>query len=236
MVSSDYARTRGVEVSIQRRIAKWFNGSLTGSYQVATGKSNTAYESKLLVQQTGRRDVNKETFLAWDRPFEFKGYFAFSGTDNSKLFFLPLKGFRLSIYSIWRSGFRYTPVVEVSTTEFGRPIYELDENADRFSKVGSSWFWTDVRLTKSFRFGKRGAVELFVEVKNLFDNLNAQVINPVTGTAYRTGDPVTNSLRGISGPVQDPRFQHPFNRGTVPLDPSRYLEPRQFQLGLNLQF
>lgn len=236
MVSSDYARTRGVEASIQRRIGRWFNGSLTGSYQVATGKSNTAYESKLLVQQTGRRDVNKETFLAWDRPFEFKGYFAFSGTDNSKLFFLPLKGFRLAVYTIWRSGFRYTPVVEVNTTEFGRPIFERDENADRFSKVGSNWFWTDVRLTKSFRFRKRGAVEVFVEVKNLFDNLNAQIINPVTGTAYRLGDPVPNSLRGISGPVQDPRFQHPFNRGTIPLDPSRYLEPRQFQAGLNLQF
>lgn len=236
MVSTDYARSRGAEVSLQRRIGKWFNGSLTGSYQVATGKSNTAYESKLLVQQTGRRDANKETFLAWDRPYELKGYFAFSGTDKSKLFFLPLKGFRLSVYSIWRSGLRYSPVLVASYTEYGRPVYERDETQDRNSKVGTSWFWTDVRLTKSFTFGKRGAVEIFVEVKNLFDNLNSQVVNPVTGTAYRYGDPVPNSLRGIRGSVQDPNYQHPYNFGTIPLDPARYLEPRQMQMGLNLQF
>jgi len=178
----------------------------------------------------GRKDVNKETFLIWDRPYELKGYVAFSGTENSKLWFVPLKGFRLSVYSIWRSGLRYTPVVITNFEDYGRPIYETDPNVERNSEVGSSWFWTDIRLTRSFKFSKTGALEVFVEIKNAFDNLNSQIINPVTGTAYRQGDAVAGRND------QDPNYRHPFNRGTVPNNPARYMEPRQLQFGLSLQF
>jgi hypothetical protein len=66
-------------------------------------------------------------------------------------------------------------------------------------------------------------------VKNLFDNKNAQLVNPVTGTAYRNGDPLPFEQR-------DPRFTDPNTSGLPPTNPARYMQPRQFMYGIGFNF
>jgi len=227
-INQDYARIRGLEVSYTQKIGSWFTGNLAGSYTIATGKSNSAYESKLGIKTDGRVDANRENYLAWDRPFDVKGTFIFKGSKNSRIWKIPTKGFTATFFMNWRSGFRYTPMIADRVLNYGRTEYVVASGQTSFTEVGSNWFWVDFRLAKSFKY-KKVYAELVFEIKNLLNNQNAQLINPVTGRAYEQGDDVPGTWR-------DPKYNYPTNTGITPLNPARFLEPRQLMLGINFGF
>jgi outer membrane receptor protein involved in Fe transport len=219
-VNLDYARVRGVDVFLQKQVGAWFKvaGSLT--YQVATGKSNSALESLLQIRQQGRVDANKEFFLAWDRPWDIKAWTILKSPPSAPKYLQNLTLFALATY---KSGLRYTPTLLAGREPLtGRPIYELDESR-RNAKIGSPWRWVDVRLTRSFW---KERLSLFIEVRNLFNHKNAAIINPVTGRAYEYPDDVPVGWR-------DPKYPSPLDSGPPPDNPARYLPPRQAFVGIN---
>ncbi|MCB0853001.1 MAG: TonB-dependent receptor, partial [Bacteroidetes bacterium] len=166
-INQDYARIRGLELGLTRRIGNWFTGSLTGSYQIATGKSNTAAESALQIRQQGFVNTTKEQFLAWDRPFDIKFLAILKPDSTVYIGNFPLRGFRLTASATYKSGLRYTPHALIGINDgSGRPVYFpiLDQP---FSEVGSPWFWVDMRLSRDFFLGRKGALSLSVEVKNI---------------------------------------------------------------------
>ena len=67
------------------------------------------------------------------------------------------------------------------------------------------------------------------EIRNVFNNQNPQLINPITGDAYKDGDNVPNDWR-------DQRYIGPLESGEPPTNPARYLAPRQLLLGLRFRF
>jgi hypothetical protein len=71
---------------------------------------------------------------------------------------------------------------------------------------------------------------LSLQVKNLLDNKNSAIINPVTGQAYRLGDPTP---AGWNDPMY-PQLQAPVT--AFPFNPARYLPGRNMQLGLGMRF
>ena len=100
--------------------------------------------------------------------------------------------------------------------------------------MGSNWFWTDIKVTYDLPVRFRKAVgkqilSLSFEVRNVFNNKNAQIINPVTGRGYELGDPLPINDR-------DPLFVDPQNNGEPPFNPARYLNPRQIMFGVAFQF
>lgn len=227
-INQDFARIRGVEVALTKRIGNSFMGSISGSYSVATGKSNSARESELQIRQQGFVNTTEEQFLAWDRPFDVKMLALF--TPDSTVFIggFPLKGFRLSVSSTWKSGLRYTPYQLVRVNDFtGRPEYErIDERP--FDEVGTYWFWTDATLSRDFSLGPT-TLSLSVEVTNLTNYRSAAIVNGVTGDAYEFGDPLPLEAR-------DPLFPDPLNNGIPPFNPARFTTPRQVLFGVQLQF
>ncbi len=227
-INQDYARVRGVELGLNYRFSKQLRASFNVAYQVATGKSNTAQESLLQIRQTGQVDNTKEQFLAWDRPWDLKGTLIYTPDSNVHLFDIPLKGFRFFLFSTWKSGLRYTPFQAGGTSDLGRVIYEVKPNSLN-KEVGSAWFWTDLSISRDFYVTRKLRAYISFEVKNLFNNKNAQLVNPVTGTAYRNGDPVPFEQR-------DPRFTDPNTSGLPPSNPARYLQPRQFMYGIGFNF
>jgi outer membrane receptor protein involved in Fe transport len=232
-INQDYARIRGIEVSLNNRIGKWFRGTLSFAYQAATGKSNSARESLLQIQQTGRNDPTREQYLAWDRPLDIKGIGIFKSDSNFKPLGIPLKNFTLMISATWKSGLRYTPYTLSTRAEelTGRPIYVIQDDKP-FSKIGSAWSWVDIRLTRDFAIRRsRKFVSLFFEVKNIFNTRNAAIVNPLTGSAYRPGDPLLDGFR-------DSRYPNPgLDRfRNDPNNPARFTEPRQMFIGLNFGF
>jgi hypothetical protein len=113
-------------------------------------------------------------------------------------------------------------------TTNNRPDYEID-NSNYLGAVGEYWFWIDVNFEKNFDVMGLGMV-FSVQVKNLLDNKNAAIINPVTGRAYEYGDPTPLSW---NDPLY-PQLQAPVK--AFPYDPSRYLAGRNFIFGLSMKF
>ena len=229
MTNQDYARIRGVELGLNYRLNKALRFMFNGSYQVATGKSNSAAERAEQIVQDPNINATKEFFLAWDRPFEFKSMVIFTPDTSWRVFNIPLKNFRVFGSVNWKSGLRYTPAIIVNTPDdLGREQYALDVTRQR-EEIGSNWFWADLTISRDFEISQRLKMSVYVEIQNLFDNKNAQIVNPVTGTAYEAGDPLLYSQR-------DPLFNNPQQGGLPPTNPARYLPPRQILYGISFQF
>jgi outer membrane receptor protein involved in Fe transport len=226
-INQDYARIRGLEFGMKQRLGRLLTFTFNGTYQIATGKSNTAAESALQIKTQGFVNASKENFLAWDRPFDLKASLILKPDTSVRIFGIPMNGFRVFVSSTLKSGLRYTPYLKTGTAANGRDIYEPDVN-NPFGKVGAPWFWTDVKLTRDFAFGKKKQqrASLSFEVRNVFNNKNSQILNPVTGKAYRNGDPLPWGVR-------DPKYPDPQDSGLPPTNPARYMTPRQMMLGLS---
>jgi len=227
-INQDYARIRGLEVGLTQRIGDWFTGNLSLSYSIATGKSNSAAESALQIKQFGFVTTTKEQFLAWDRPFDAKLLLVFRPDSSIRIGRVSLQNFRLTISSTFKSGLRYTPFEYTGETDYGRPVYERIEDQP-FGKIGASWFWTDIRLSRDFYFGKQTHLTLSAELENIFNNRNSTIINGVTGRAYELGDDLPLNFR-------DPVYPNPQDSGLPPFNPARYMAPRHLKIGIGLSF
>ena len=227
-INQDYARVRGLELGLNYRFNKQIRATFNAAYQVATGKSNSAKESLLQIRQGGQVNTTKEQYLAWDRPWDLKSSLIYTPDSNARFLNVPMKNFRFFMFMTWKSGLRYTPYKAAGVNELGRTIYELVPNS-QFSEIGSSWFWTDLSITRDFVIARKMKAYLSVEIKNIFNNKNSQIVNPVTGTAYRNGDPLPFEQR-------DPRYTDPNTSGLQPSNPARYLQPRQIIYGIGINF
>jgi outer membrane receptor protein involved in Fe transport len=227
-INQDYARIRGIEINYNQRVAKWLRTFGNFSYQIATGKSNSAAESALQIREQGFVTASREQFLAWDRPFEFKAGVVLKPNEGSKIGPLNLEYFRVFFTSNFKSGLRYTPFRQNGVAPNGRPIYEVIPT-EPFSRIGAPWYWSDLKISYDRKWKRSFITSISLEIRNIFNNLNAQIVNPVTGRGYRDGDPLPFDVR-------DPRFLDPQASGLPPTDPSRWLPPRQLLLGINFQF
>jgi outer membrane receptor protein involved in Fe transport len=230
-INSDYGRVRGIEAEYKTRFGKWFRGSVSGSYSIATGKSSTPDEELIRLQQ-GEPENIKENYLIWDRPIQLSMNLNFSVAKNEPLFGFGrgiLDDYELFVRVFFESGKRYTPQMLVGYDAItGRPEYLT--NQDRLlESVGANWFYVDLNFEKTFDLGV-GKLTASIEVQNLLNTVNSQTINPATGRAYQYGDPTPSSWN-------DPLYpQLAGNISPFPYDPSRYLNPRTVRLGLSFGF
>jgi outer membrane receptor protein involved in Fe transport len=251
-VNGDFARVRGIEASYLKRIGKWFQGQVSGSFSKATGLSSTNNDA--LAQFLARGDIDNtfETPLAWDRPIDLKVNTTFSHDSDRPLFGIPgLNRLKLYLAGTFRSGQRYTPVefkgreVNPFTGEQDwRPIYERSQDpADRFSEIGDPWLWFDLNLQRRIDIWG-GDLTISLEVTNLFDQKNSIIVNPVTGTAYPDVDPSTTDFAAlrddpsfdVGAGTRDPRYEDPTSGGLPPFNPARFLPQRHLMLGLSYRF
>ena len=225
-INQDYARIYGAELSVFWRLGKHFKTSFNVAYQVARGKSNSARESGLQIEQNGQVSLTKEQYLAWDRPWDTKWSLIFKPDSSMHM----LHGFTAFTSFRYSSGYRYTPQVKVGTNSLGRPLYEPD--LDQYlAKSGKAWFNADLKLSYqlAMKKNKNSGLIFSFEIRNLFNNKNAQTVNPITGRGYEEGDDVTDRYR-------DERYLGPEENGALPNDPARYLAPRQFLYGISFKF
>ncbi|MFT5158326.1 MAG: outer membrane receptor protein involved in Fe transport, partial [Bacteroidia bacterium] len=231
-INQDYARIVGTELSINYRIAEYFRLFWNASYQVARGKSNSARESNLQIEQTGEVPLSSEQYLAWDRPWNSTIGLALS--YDTAIHFLPnwLKASQAFISVTYQSGYRYTPQELEGYNDLGRPLYAPIQE-QYLLKRAVPWLNADLKLNKTFRWNpeksKKNGITLSFEIRNMLNNKNSQIINPVTGRAYEPGDDVPTDWR-------DPRYLGPEERGTPSDNPARYLAPRQILIGVRFKF
>ena len=227
--NQDYARSRGVEFEYIKRIARWFSGRFNFTYSVATGKSSSSDQGYLIITQ-GAQETISENFLPWDRPFTATANLFFSIEKGKGIFgfgknILDDINFKTRIF--FESGKRYTPVYISGYLENGRPEYTTDYN-NIYGNVANNWFYIDFDVDKYIKIYGLDFVINFA-IKNVLDNKNSTIINPVTGRAYEFGDPTPNSWNDPLYPdVQAPISPFPYN-------PARYLTPRQLKFGFTLK-
>jgi outer membrane receptor protein involved in Fe transport len=232
-VNQDYATSRGIEMEYRKRIGKWFRGNLSGSYSITTGKSSTP-DQAVLVARGDDFETIKENYMNWDRPLQCNLATTFIVAKGEPLFGFGegiLDDYSVYVRTFYQSGKRYTPYILMGyDPRNGRPDYQQDRS-NILSKVGEDWFWMDMNVEKHFTV--TGIEFTFsVQIKNLLDNKNSAVLNPVTGRAYEYGDSTPNS-KSWNDPMY-PQLQAPVN--PYPYDPSRYLPGRNMIVGLSMKF
>jgi len=230
-INRDYTRVRGVEAEYKTRISNWLRATLSASYSLATGKSSDADQAVYNLQQ-GLTETIKESPTNFDRPLQLNAGLNFSVKKDQPLFGFGkgvLDDYNLYFRVFYESGKRYTTQILYGYDPVsGRPLYIPDYN-DPNSQLSDPWFYVDLNFEKYFDVGL-GKLALIVEVQNLFNNLNSDIINPVTGRAYQYGDPTTQST---NNPLY-PDLTYPVS--PYPYDPSRYLTPRTVRFGLSMTF
>ena len=236
-VNLDYARTRGVEIEYIKRYSDWFRGNVSASYSIGTGKSSSAEEELYNIQQ-GNSDNIKESYLAWDRPFDATLALNFRVNKGKALFGFGngiLDDYNIYTRFFYESGMRYTPQIFLGNDPTtGRPLYISDPN-NPYGAVGEYIMTLDLNIEKYFAVAGVKFV-LSLEISNLLNRENAQIIDPVTGKAYKPTlangqwTPTPNSWNDPHYPdLQAPVDPFPYN-------PARYQEPRHFILGLGVRF
>jgi outer membrane receptor protein involved in Fe transport len=229
-INQDYANIYGVELGLNIRVGRYLSTFSNFAYQVARGKSNSARESALQIEQNGQVALTSEQFLAFDRPWNINLGIIFTPDSTLPIFGADLTGFSAFLSYRFTSGFRYTPQRLTQTNELGRPIYE--EIVDQYLQgKASPWNNLDLKLSYNLPFGlKQGkGISISMEIRNITNAKNAQIINAVTGRAYEYGDDVPITWR-------DPRYNGPQEEGVDPRNPARYLAPRQILYGLEFRF
>lgn len=227
-INQDYAKIMGLEFGFVARLLTNFSVFTNVTYQIARGKSNSAREAGLQIEQTGQVELSTEQYLAFDRPWDIKTGITFRGDSNTTLFGLNLNNFRFFTVATYKSGFRYTPVALEGYNGLGRPLFvTVDEQY--LQEQADPWFWVDFKLSRDFPFKNRSGLSVSIEIKNLTNSKNSQIINPVTGSAYKNGDDVPNGWR-------DPRYIGPEENGKPADNPARYLQPRQILGGISFKF
>lgn len=221
--NDDYAKILGIEVTYLTRITKDLRLNSSVSYQQASAKSSDFSDFS-----TRKRDeiTTKETFLPWDRPWMFKTNLTWqTPSEIDGWWGILAKNWNLNLSANLQSGKRYdklTPTGIDNTT--GLQTYTTLPT-DRYSQIGEWWFWSDLGARRTIPVGTVRMV-LSVKVTNLFDNKNATIINPLTGTAYEAGDPY---------PSIDPLNPHPLYTNVNPFNPARYLPQRHIVAGLSVE-
>jgi outer membrane receptor protein involved in Fe transport len=234
----DYSRARGIEVEYRKRAGGFFTGSISGTYSIATGKSSTPDDAFLVARGDLVEKPITENFLIWDRPWQINAnlnFFLAKGKGPRLLGIKMPDNWNLNVRIFAEAGRRYTP--QYFTGDYapnGKPIYtaDLDHNGDPddpYGKVGDYWSWVDVNFKKFYKvFGAEAS--FFLEIRNLLNRKNSNIINPVTGRAYQYGDPTPFGWNDPMYPDTQPPVS-PF-----PLNPARYLQPRNVRAGLALRF
>jgi outer membrane receptor protein involved in Fe transport len=233
-INADYARVRGIEATYIKRIQQWFESSLSFSYSIATGQSSSASQDLDEILATGNSTSTTETYLAWDSPVDAKGYVLLTANNEDGLFRKKwINHFSLYTEAVYRTGRRYTPYLFTGNEPTsGRPIYEIDSDPENlYSALSVSSFWLNTSLKKWFTM-KKTQLAISIELTNLLNTKNTAIVNPVTGSAYETGDDVPTEWR-------DPRYldpRDPRSSNIPPDNPARYYEQRHLLLGLSVKF
>ncbi len=138
----------------------------------------------------------------------------------------------MSLRYFAQAGRRYTPAnfSQVRQND-GRPLYETETDQSlQFSEIGKAWKWLDFEFSKYFALSNL-QIGLRLVIKNVLNDQNPNIINPVTGDAYNAGDDVPSSWN-------DPRYPDVFFpiSSPFPNNPGAFPLPRNIRFGFVFNF
>lgn len=172
----DYGSVTGVDLSLQMGLGRFLTGTLNYTLSTATGNSSfptqqafNAYFDIPEAQQEYPLDFDRRhvlnAVLNLFYPRSAGGSFLSSILSNTNLNFVIQ----------YASGYPYTPITD-------DPTLFIAPNSARMPWTGT----VDMKLEKRFNVAKT-QLGIFLEATNLFDRLNALLVQPFTGRLWDTG-------------------------------------------------
>lgn len=212
--NSDYGRSRGVEVTIDKIGGGNVSGQLSYTYAFAYGKASQTNSSYLEDFELSRTPLD-EAPLDNDIRHSLKSIVTVyvSNTEKPRLFGIPIfNGWTLTLQSIIETGKPFTPDgVYPGLDQSG--LTSVARNSLRYPTIVDFEF----RFAKEFRIGGIDFEGIF-EMKNVFNNRNVNSIYSKTGRA--------DTDQNIGGVV--------FGGTEYDNNPANYQAGRQVQLGLEM--
>lgn len=217
--NSDYGRSRGVEVQLEKRGGGYVNGLITYTYAFAFGKASQSNEDYQTDFQISREPLS-EAPLDNDIRHRLTAsvQVAVPSTVKPRLFGLPIpNGWSASVITVIESGEPFTP-----SKDFPGISTRIGEDIQRNSLRLPATINFDVRVSKDFELVGMDYRMIFW-VENLFDNRNVKSVFPGTGRAdTQQNQAQTDGSRVILGGT-------PFDS-----DPANWDFGRQIRLGVEV--
>jgi outer membrane receptor protein involved in Fe transport len=212
----DYARTRGVELQLEKRYGHFFAGSFTYEYTWAYGKNSS--ESADYFARFYRQEIPiQETPLDWDirHQLTVNGDIRAQKGRHPKIgvFTLP-DDWSLNFIWQFKTGKPFTPDVH-----YPGLILVGNEQPLNNSKRMPYYSTVDIRFDKNFQLWKLNYT-MSLRVNNLFDNKNINDVYSTTGLPYTNENNNGQIITGID----------------IDEDATYYEPGRQVQVGLSLNF
>jgi len=200
-INADYANVRGLEANLDHKFNKYAQFSLNYTLSKAEGNSSDLFAGFYDVFNTPPLTLPKRTLiLDWDQLHTLSYTISLNTKQLGGLLFNNL---HISLIGFYGSGLPYTP----ENTQ-GIRIGEI--NSERMPSTSH----IDIYLSRSFSIRQSFRLELFAEIKNLTNRLNAVYVDPTTGLPDRTLFPDA-TLDGTN-------------------DPSNFAPPRRFSIGMEV--
>ncbi len=213
-LNKDYGRSRGFEVTLEKRGGGYVNGSLSYTYAFAYGKAsktNEQFQEDIEISREPLTEAPLDNDVRHSLKAAINIYMP--STVKPKLFGIPIiNGWSMSIESVIQSGEPFTPddsYPNISSTG------EEDIETNSLRYPGTAVF--DVRFSKEFKLVDLDW-QFILWVENIFNNRNVSYVYPTTGRPD-TQEVSNGIIRGGSE-----YYDNPYN----------YDYGRQIRVGLEL--
>lgn len=212
--NSDYGRSRGFELQLDKRGGGYVNGSLSYSYAFAYGKASEANQNYLGNEELQREPLSEAPLNDDIRHRLVANVQVFIPTTvKPRLFGLPIpNGWSLAVEALIESGRPFTPdrsypnLAQIAGEDIQRNVMRMP-----------STVVFDVRFTKDFKFVGLD-YSFIVWVENLFDSRNVVYVYRNTGRP----DTQRNESQVVKGGTE------------YDLNPANWDYGRQIRLGLEI--
>ncbi len=210
-VNRDYSNIRGITVSVSKRPSNYWSMNFSYTYQTAEG-NNSNPEDEASSAAGGAEPARFLTPLDWDQTHTANLSLGFGEQDWG--------AFMIGRYG---SGLPYTPSINQADIR-GQ---DASNGIKRNSRRRPDNYTVDLRLFKSFDVGGL-EFSLFAKIFNLFDRRNE--IDTYSETGRATATPTQLGIGGVTGGNRINTVEQYLVR------PEFYSEPREIQLGIEMNF
>ncbi len=183
-ISEDYGSARGIDMQLEKLLSNFQSWSVAYSLAWAQGNnSSTVIQDEMtnLREFPLDWDIRHNVSLNYNFRIGRGEEFFIPFTD----FIVPFDDFSANLNWSLASGTPYTPVTSV---EQGSST--LDTNSKRKDFTHSA----NLRLSKGFTLPGNMSIRMFVDVENLFKTNNVLTVYPRTGSPYRDGANIADSV------------------------------------------
>jgi hypothetical protein len=211
-----YARSRGIEIELDKRYSNFTSGHIAYTLQWATGYSSSSF-SEYIESKSDIPNPIRERRLDWDKRHQLVANLTLQSPQGTHL---NLFGWKLhdnwaaTLLIRFASGQPYTP----GTVD---PI----ESLLAYNSKNLPWtLGLDLKLQQTFNFAGL-QFDLFADIFNLINRTNSQSINVWTGKPYQYGDVIENTNQYYS-----------WRQNILYQNPAGVADPLHMNLGVRVRF